>query len=330
MKIAVVGATGVVGRTFIKVLGERAISAEYFLFASKNSAGKKMEICGRSETVLELNRENIEKVGADFALFSAGGDVAAQFAPIFANAGTIVIDNSSAFRRVDSVPLVVPECNPEDALKTSGKIIANPNCSTIGAVVALKPLDDLWKIKRVVYTTFQAVSGAGAAGIEDYTAGKDGAEPKKFPHKIFNNLIPQIDVFMENGNTKEEEKMIFETRKILHRPGLAVSATCVRVPIENAHSISVNVEFEKTPSVADARAALGKAPGIILADDPAHLVYPMPILANGRDEVFAGRIRIDDSRANTLNLFLCSDNIRKGAATNAVQILELLLKKAAK
>ena len=318
-----------VGRTFIKVLEEENIRADYYLFASANSAGKKMSVFGKEHTLLELNKTNVEKVKPDFALFSAGGDVSKEFAPVFIKLGCVVIDNSSAFRMEKDVPLVVPECNPKDI---KPPLISNPNCSTIGSVVALKPLDDVYKLKRVIYTTYQAVSGAGQKGLDDLHAGMqaslDGGDIalKKFPYPIFNNLIPQIDIFLENGYTKEEQKMVNETRKILHKPNLPITATCVRVPIENAHSIAINAEFEKKPDIKHVKEILSKSPGIILYDDPAKSIYPMPILASGRNEVFVGRIRSDESQPNTIHLFCVSDNVRKGAATNAVQILKLLLK----
>jgi len=330
-KIAVVGATGIVGTTFLKVLEEEKIKADYYLFASHRSAGKVVKFMDKDYTIIELTAENVAKVKPDFALLAAGGSTSIEFAPTLADLGCTVIDNSSAFRRDPAIPLVVPECNPEEVKNTKSKIISNPNCSTIGAVVALKPLDDLYKIKRVIYSTYQAVSGAGQAGVDDYLHGLDsyvkGKQPlpQKLQHPIFNNLIPHIDVFLDNGNTKEEDKMIFETRKILKRPDLAVSATTVRVPIQNCHSISINVEFERKPCIATIKKTLAKAPGIVLLDNPAKNVYPMPIHANDKNEVFVGRIRLDESRENCINLFSVSDNIRKGAATNAVQILKLLI-----
>jgi len=330
-KIAIIGATGIVGTTFLKVLEEEKIKADYFLFASHRSAGKVIKFMGKDYTIIELTAGNVAKVKPDFALLAAGGSTSIEFAPILADLGCTVIDNSSAFRRDPAIPLVVPECNPEEARNTTSKIIANPNCSTIGSVVALKPLEDLYRIKRVVYSTYQAVSGAGQAGVDDYLHGLDAYVndrkplPQKLQHPIFNNLIPHIDVFLDNGNTKEEDKMIFETRKILKRPDLAVSATTVRVPIENCHSISINVEFEKKPCIATIKKVLAKAPGVILLDNPVKNLYPMPILADGKNEVLVGRVRLDESRENCINLFTVSDNIRKGAATNAVQILQLLI-----
>lgn len=325
MKIAVVGATGLVGQTILQVLQEEKIKADYFLFSSARSAGKRVMFMGKEHQVLELTHANIKKVKPDYALFSAGALTSKNFAPLCGDLGCTVIDNSSAFRREPTIPLVVPECNPEDVKNAASRIISNPNCSTIGVVAVLKPLEDLYKIKRVIYSTYQAVSGAGHAGIEDYYSSAKGETPKKFPHPIFNNLIPHIDSFLDNGNTKEEDKMIFETRKILHRRDLGVSATAVRVPILNCHSISVNIEFEKEPDIAEIKRVLAKSPGIVLLDNPADGVYPMPMLAHGFNEVFVGRIRLDSSRKNCINLFTASDNIRKGAAVNAVQILKLLL-----
>lgn len=321
-KVAIVGITGAVGQTFVKVIEERKINAEYVLFASSRSAGKKFKIMNKEYTVIELNDENIRTSKCDFALFSAGGDISKRFAPIFAETGCIVIDNSSAFRMDDDKGLVVPEVNPHAA---RGSIIANPNCSTIPCMVVLKPLDDLYGLKRVVFSTYQAVSGAGTEGITDLREGQKGKPPQKFVHPIYNNLIPHIDSFLPNGNTKEEQKMINESRKILGKPDLAVSATTVRIPIENCHSISINVEFNKKPDIAKVRAVLLSAQGVVVLDQPEHNIYPMPINADDKDEVFVGRIRIDESQPNTLNMFVVCDNIRKGAATNAVQILQLLI-----
>jgi aspartate-semialdehyde dehydrogenase len=338
MKIAVVGATGMVGRTFLKVLEEEKIKADYFLFASERSAGKQLELLGKNLTIIELTADNLRKVKPDYALFSAGGTMSLEFAPVCVEMGCVVIDNSSAFRQDDTVPLIVPECNPMD-IKADTKIIANPNCSTIPCMVALKPLDDVYKLKRVVYSTYQAVSGAGQAGVDDYHTGLkqsyrkhyertkcECAELKKFPYPIISNLIPQIDSFMDNGNTKEEEKMINETRKILRNKKIAVSATTVRVPIENCHSISINAEFEKDINIDKVREILKNAPGVTMCDDPATQTYPMPILADDNNKVLVGRVRLDHGHPNTVNLFVVSDNIRKGAATNAVQILKLFLK----
>lgn len=339
VKIAVVGVTGVVGRSFIQILEEENIAADYYLFASARSAGMRIKLLGNELTVLELTKSNVERIMPDFALFAADeGSVTLEFVPFFAELGCMVIDNSSIFRQDPNVPLVVPECNPEDVLNYHSRIIANPNCSTIGAVVALKPLDDAFSIKRIVYSTYQAVSGAGQSGIDDYQAGfsaskiinghvlVDKHELKGSPYSIFNNLIPKIDSFLENGNTKEEEKMINETRKILHKPNLSVSATTVRVPIENCHSVSINVEFENEFDINQVKDILKSAKGVVLSDDIDNNIYPMPIIANGRNEVFVGRVRRDNNHPNTLNLFTVSDNARKGASVNAVQILKLLFR----
>ncbi len=324
-KIGIVGATGLVGTTFLKVLEERNFPIdELYLFASARSAGKQVEFRGKTYTIEELTERSFDRE-MDYALFSAGGDISKKYSPIAARNNVVVIDNSSAFRMDENVPLVVPEVNPVAAMKHKN-IIANPNCSTIQAVVPLKVLDDRWSIKRVVYSTYQAVSGSGLAGIRDLEEGIKGEEPKNYPHPIAYNCLPHIDVFMENGNTKEEEKMIKETRKILEKPNLPVSATCVRVPVKHGHSISVNVEFEKEFDIEDVRKALADAPGVVLMDDVKNNVYPMPISVEGRDEVFVGRVRRDESLVSGLNLWIVADNIRKGAATNTVQIAELLIK----
>lgn len=320
--IAVVGATGMVGGKFLEVLAERNLPAEnYYLFASAKSAGKKINFLGKEYEVIELKKENVVDKKIDIALFSAGGDVSKEFAPIFAKCGALVIDNSSAWRRDPEVPLVVPECNPQDILKHKN-IIANPNCSTIQAVVALKPLNDAFKIRRVVYSTYQAVSGAGVRGFNDLKGGICGEKPQKFPYPIFGNCLPHIDVFLDNGYTKEEDKMIFETKKILGDQSLKITATCVRVPVYYGHSESVNVEFEKPCTVEEVKNVLSKAEGVIVQDDPKNSVYPMPITAENHDEVFVGRIRKDDTVESGVNLWIVADNIRKGAATNAVEIAE--------
>ncbi len=323
--MAVVGATGMVGSKFLKVLEERNLPvSEYYLFASAKSAGKQVDFMGKKHTVIELNSENIKGKGIEIALFSAGGSVSKEFAPQFAEMGTVVIDNSSQWRMYDDVPLVVPEVNGEEALNNHG-IIANPNCSTIQAVVALKPLDDAFGIKRVVYSTYQAVSGAGVAGYNDL---RDGTTTK-FPYPIRGNVLPHIDVFLPNGYTKEEEKMIKETRKILKKPDLRVTATTVRVPVFHGHSESINVEFERPCTVEGIKEALRTMPNIVIVDDPANNKYPMPIYAEDTDEVYVGRIRLDESVEYGCNLWVVADNIRKGAATNAVQIAEYLIAKDA-
>lgn len=326
--VAVVGATGMVGRKFLEVLTERNLPVEnYYLFASAKSAGKQIDFMGKPHTVIELSEQNVAALTGkiDFALFSAGGSVSKEFAPLFVKAGATVVDNSSQWRMDEDVPLVVPEVNPEDVKWNKG-IIANPNCSTIQAVVALKPLKDTFGLKRVVYSTYQAVSGAGVAGYNDLLEGVKGEAPKKFPYPIAYNMLPHIDVFMEDGYTKEEWKMIVETRKILHDPNLRVTATTVRVPVFYGHSESINVEFEKPCDRESLRNALEGFDGLKVMDDPANNVYPMPILAENHDEVYVGRIRIDQSAESGANLWVVADNIRKGAATNAVQIVELLIK----
>lgn len=328
--VAVVGATGMVGGKFLEVLTERQLPVDnYYLFASAKSAGKKIDFMGKEHTVIELTTENVTalKGKVDFALFSAGAGVSKEFAPIFAEIGAIVVDNSSQWRMYDDVPLVVPEVNPED-VKWNHGIIANPNCSTIQAVVALKPLYDKFGIKRIVYSTYQAVSGAGVAGYNDLKDGINGIAPKKFPRPIAYNMLPHIDVFMEDGYTKEEWKMIVETRKILHDQSLRVTATTVRVPVFYGHSESINVEFCKKCEKQDVINALENFPGIIVMDDVKNNVYPTPLDAENHDEVFVGRIRMDESVDSGANLWVVADNIRKGAATNAVQIVELLIKNA--
>ncbi|MBR5987574.1 MAG: aspartate-semialdehyde dehydrogenase, partial [Clostridia bacterium] len=316
INLAVVGATGMVGNKFLEVLTERKLPVEnYYLFASAKSAGKVIDFMGKPHTVIELTEENVKKVNVDIALFSAGGSVSKTFAPIFAAQGAIVVDNSSQWRMDKDVPLVVPEVNPDDVDWNHG-IIANPNCSTIQAMLALKPLDEKYHIKRVVYSTYQAVSGAGVQGYMDLKDGIEGVAPKKFPYPIFGNVIPQIDVFLDNGYTKEEEKMINETRKILNRPDLRVTATTVRVPVFHGHSESINLEFDKPCTLEGIREALASFPNVILVDDDKNAKYPMPIYAENHDEVYVGRIRLDFSVESGCNLFVVADNIRKGAATN--------------
>lgn len=304
--------------------------SEYVLFASKRSCGTKLNFMGKEYEVQELKEDSFNQ-GFDFALFSAGGDISKKFAPIAASKGCIVIDNSSAFRMDNNVPLVVPEVNPEEIQNHNG-IIANPNCSTIQAVVALKPLDDKYNIKRIVYSTYQAVSGAGSKGICDLENGirnfntNDNYSLQKFPYPIFNNCIPHIDTFLENGYTKEEEKMINETRKILKKSDLKVTATTVRVPVFNSHSESINVEFEKDFDLEDLKNLLRHSPGIIVQDDILNSIYPLATESTNHDEVFVGRIRRDESVKSGINLWVVSDNIRKGAASNAIQILEKIIK----
>ena len=323
-KVAIIGATGLVGRTVLKVLEKKNFSHIYYnLFASENSAGKKIRFLNQDFIVRKLDKNSFDS-HFDFAIFCAGSFVSETFAPIAVSHGCTVIDNSSVFRLDADVPLVVPEVNPEDICKNSG-IISNPNCSTIQAVLLLKPLNDKYKIKRIIYSTYQAVSGAGRLGIEDLETKASGETLKKFPYSIYNNCLPQIDVFLSNNYTKEEFKMIYETRKILHSPDLPITATCVRVPVLNCHSESINVELEKEFDLYDVKILLENSPGIIVCDDPEKLIYPLASKANGNDEVFVGRIRKDFSISNGLNLWVVADNLRKGAATNAVQILEKLI-----
>ncbi|MBO5478207.1 MAG: aspartate-semialdehyde dehydrogenase [Clostridia bacterium] len=323
-KLAIVGATGLVGRTALKVLEEKNLPiSEYVFFASSHSSGKELVFQNKTYIVRELTESSFDE-GFDFAIFSAGSDTAKKYAPIAAAHGCIVVDNSSAFRMEKNVPLVVPEVNPEE-IKNNHGIIANPNCSTIQAVVPLKALDNKYHITRVVYSTYQAVSGAGRLGLEDLENGAKGIPPKKFAHPIYNNCLPHIDVFLENGYTKEEEKMINETRKILKRPGLKVTATCVRVPVTNSHSESINVEFEKPFELEEIRETLSNYPGIVLLDNVSKNEYPLATIASGHDEVYVGRIRRDESVENGLNLWVVADNIRKGAASNAIQIVEKLI-----
>ena len=325
-RIAVVGATGMVGRMFLTVLEEHGIEADYELFASERSAGSTLPFFDADHVVSELKEDSFIGKGFQYALFSAGGSISAKFAPLAASTGAIVIDNSSQWRMDPDVPLVVPEVNPEALHSIPKGIVANPNCSTIQAVVPLKVLDDAFHIRRIVYSTYQAVSGAGQKGYQDLEDGLCGALPKKFPHPIAGNCIPHIDVFLENGNTKEEQKMIDETRKILSRPDLRVSATCVRVPVYHGHSESINVEFDHPFELSEVYRLLEQAEGIVVRDDPKNNVYPMPIEAAGTDPVYVGRIRRDTSIENGLNFWCVADNIRKGAALNAVQIMELLIK----
>ena len=324
-KLAVVGATGLVGRTALKVLEEKKLPiSEYVFFASAKSANTKLNFMGKEYVVRELTENSFDE-GFDFAIFSAGGETSKKFSPIAASKGCIVVDNSSAFRMDPSVPLVVPEVNPEEIVNNHG-IIANPNCSTIQAVLPLKALDNKYKIKRIVYSTYQAVSGAGKKGVSDLENGNNKDYTlQKFPYPIVNNCLPHIDVFLDNGYTKEEEKMVNETRKILKRPDLRITATTVRVPVINSHSESINVEFEKPFDLDELVETLKSFPGIIVQDDTKNLVYPLATKADGHDEVFVGRIRRDFSVDNGINMWVVADNIRKGAASNAIQIVEKLI-----
>jgi len=329
MRVAIVGASGMVGRMFLKVLEEKKLNIdEYVLFSSNRSAGEKVNFMGKEYELQELNEKSFDSK-FDFALFSAGGEVSKKFAPIAASKDCIVIDNSSCWRMDKNVPLVVPEVNMETAYKNNG-IIANPNCSTIQAVVALKPLHDAYKIKRIVFSTYQAVSGAGMAGYADLKNGINGEAPKKFPYQIFGNCLPHIDVFTENDYTKEEMKMINETRKILNDYKIGITATTVRVPVFYGHSESINVELEKDFILRDIYEIYKNTKGIVVQDNISENIYPMPVSAEGYDEVFVGRIRRDYSVRSGINLWVVADNIRKGAATNAVQIMEEMMNKISK
>jgi aspartate-semialdehyde dehydrogenase len=331
--VAVVGATGAVGQQMLEVLAERNFPVkEIRLLASERSVGKFLEYNGEQYEVQLLDKNAFE--GIDIALFSAGGSRSEEFCPIAAAAGAVCVDNSSAWRMDPAVPLVVPEVNPRDIAQYTNKgIIANPNCSTIQMVVALKPLHDYGTIKRIVVSTYQAVSGTGRNAIDELRIQSGEllngrpAECKVYPHQIAFNCLPHIDVFLDNGYTKEEMKMVNETRKILGDQRIGVTATTVRVPVFYSHSESVNVETATKISAAKARELLASSPGIKVVDDVANLVYPMAVDAAGQDLTFVGRIREDESVANGLNLWVVADNLRKGAATNAVQIAEILAEK---
>ncbi|MDY0275774.1 MAG: aspartate-semialdehyde dehydrogenase [Desulfomicrobium sp.] len=329
--VAVVGATGAVGREILDTLARRDFPhTEIRALASSRSAGTTVDFGNRPLTVQELTENSF--AGVDLALFSAGGATSEKFAPLAVKAGCVVVDNSSAWRMDPTVPLVVPEVNPHD-LEWHKGIVANPNCSTIQLVVALKPLHDVARIQRVVVSTYQAVSGTGQKAITELETqvrqlfnGQD-VENTVYPHRIAFNCLPQIDVFLDNEYTKEEMKMVQETTKIMGDESIRVTATTVRVPVFYGHSESVNIETEKKLTSKEARAILSQAPGIRVYDNPSEKMYPMPIVAAGEDETFVGRIREDESIANGLNMFVVADNIRKGAALNTVQIAELLLLK---
>jgi aspartate-semialdehyde dehydrogenase len=330
--VAIVGATGAVGEQMREILEEREFPvAELRLLASERSAGQFLDFKGKNIRVEVLDEDSLK--GVDIGLFSAGGSVSAKFAPLAVNTGAVVVDNTAYFRMNPEVPLVVPEVNANEIAhyKNCG-IVANPNCSTIQLVVALKPIHDAARIRRIVVSTYQSVSGAGRQAMEELSqqvtalfSGRD-LEMEKFPHQIAFNCIPHIDAFVDGGYTKEEIKMINETRKIFAEPDLRVTATTVRVPVFCSHSESVNIETEKKLTAADVKAILREAPGVIVADDPENNVYPMAIDAIGKDATYVGRIREDDSVANGLNLWVVADNLRKGAALNAVQIAEILIR----
>jgi aspartate-semialdehyde dehydrogenase len=330
--VAVVGATGAVGNEMIKILAERKFPVgKLTLLASERSAGKEISFQGKLTPVEVLNENSFQ--GVEIGLFSPGGSISEKFAPIAARSGCVVIDNTSVFRMVPEIPLVVPEVNPEAiAFYKNRGIIANPNCSTIQMVVALKPIHDVARIKRIVVSTYQSVSGTGKKAIEELTlqtrALLDGQEPvvKVYPHQIAFNCLPHIDVFLDNGYTKEEMKMVNETKKIMNDSGIAVTATAVRVPVFFAHSEAVNIETEKKITADEVRKLLAAAPGIRVVDNPREKRYPLAIEAAGGNETLVGRIREDDTIPNGINLWIVSDNIRKGAALNAIQIAEILIK----
>jgi aspartate-semialdehyde dehydrogenase len=326
MKVAVVGATGLVGTKMLQVLAERNFPVTELLpVASEKSVGKQVEFKGKKYTIVSANDAIAAKPA--LALFSAGGSTSLEWAPKFAAAGITVVDNSSAWRMDPTKRLIVPELNA-DVLTTDDKIIANPNCSTIQMVVALNPLHKKYKIKRIVVSTYQSVTGTGVKAVTQLMnerKGISGEMAYKYPIDL--NAIPQIDVFLDNGYTKEEMKMVNETKKIMRDDTIRVTATTVRIPVMGGHSEAVNVEFENEFDLAEVRALLGKAPGVVVVDDPATQQYPMPKDAHERDEVFVGRLRRDETQAKTLNMWVVSDNLRKGAATNAVQIAEYLAEK---
>ncbi len=333
VNVAVVGATGAVGNEMVKVLEERRFPVnELRLLASKRSVGKKISFNGNEVKVEELTEDSFK--GVQISLFSAGASVSKRFAPIAAKSGCVVIDNSSAFRMEADIPLVVPEVNPHAIAQYKNRgIIANPNCSTIQMVVALKPIHDVSKIKRVVVATYQAVSGTGKKAIEELSSQTQAIFNFKdivcnvYPHQIAFNCLPHIDVFLENGYTKEEMKMYYETKKIMEDEDIEVTATCVRVPVFYGHSEAINIELEKKLTADEVRKILSNAPGIKVVDNPDNNEYPLAIYAAGRDEVFVGRIREDVSKENCIEMWVVSDNIRKGAALNAVQIAEVLLER---
>ncbi len=326
VNLAIVGATGMVGRTFLQVLEERDFPIEnLYLFSSEKSAGTEIIFGGKEYKVEALTEESFKR-DIDIALFSAGGDVSKKFAPIARDSGVIVVDNSSAWRMDNDIPLVVPEVNPKDIEWNNG-IIANPNCSTIQSVVPLTKLHEILKIKRIIYSTYQAVSGSGVGGIRDLENGINGGENKKYPHQIAYNCLPHIDDFLDNGYTKEEMKMINETRKILNDSNIGITATTVRVPVKYGHSVCINLEFENSFEMEQIYEILKNTKGVNVVDDVKNNVYPMAIDVEGKDEVYVGRIRRDYSVENGINMWVVADNIRKGAATNAVQIAELLLEK---
>lgn len=332
MKVAIVGASGAVGQEFLRVLDEQNFPVdELLLFGSKRSAGRNYTFRGKEITVKELTDNADDFKGVDFAFTSAGAGTSKQYAEVITRHGALMIDNSSAFRMDDDVPLVVPEVNGDDAFNAPRRIIANPNCTTIQMVVALKPINDISPIKSVHVATYQAASGAGAAAmdelVEQYAQLSRGEDPtvEKFAYQLAYNVIPHIDVFQDNGYTKEEMKMFNETRKIMHSPDIRVSAMCVRVPVMRAHSEAVWVQTESPVTTDMAREAFAKAEGVVVVDDPAAKKYPMPLDVAGKDPVFVGRIRADLANDNGLSFWIVGDQIKKGAALNAVQIAQYML-----
>ena len=316
--VAVVGATGLVGRTFLEVLAEYNFPIKNLvLYASKRSAGSKVNFKGKDYEVVELTKDAFDDI--DIALFSAGGGVSKEYAPIAASKGAIVIDNSSAWRMDENCALIVPEINIEDAYSKS-KIIANPNCSTIQSVLPLQALKEKFGIKKVVYTTYQAVSGSGQKGVNDLERCLKGEKNEFYPYDISKTCIPEIDEFLDNGYTKEEMKMVNETRKILHQDDIMVSATCIRVPVASCHGVMMQVELKNPFTLEEIKEALAKQEGIVLYDDPKNHIYPNSLIAKGQDKVYVGRIRKDLANENSILLYCVADNIRKGAAGNAVQI----------
>jgi len=326
MRIAVIGATGMVGTVMLKLLAERNFEiTELILVASERSVGKQISFRDKNHTIVSL--QNAVNATPDIALFSAGGDTSLKWAPKFADVGTTVIDNSSAWRMDPDKKLVVPEING-DVLTATDKIIANPNCSTIQLVMALSPLHLKYNMKRVVISTYQSVSGTGVKAVQQLNNEEAGIKGEMaYPHPIGRNALPHCDVFLENGYTKEEMKLVKEPKKILRDQSFSVTATAVRIPTAGGHSEAVNVQFEKDFDLTEVRKLLSETPGVVVQDDVGNNVYPMPITAHHKDEVFVGRIRRDESQENSLNLWIVSDNLRKGAATNTIQIAEYLVEK---
>ncbi len=325
MTIAIVGATGLVGKVMLEVLAERNFPfTELLLVASPKSVGKKIHFQGKDYTIVSM--EDAIKAAPDFAIFSAGGGASLTWAPKFAEVGTVVIDNSSAWRMDATKKLIVPEINASE-ITASDKIIANPNCSTIQMVMALSPLHNKYKIKRIVVSTYQSITGTGVKAVKQLEDEYQNIEGERaYPHKIHRNALPQCDVFEDNDYTKEEMKLVRETKKIFSDDSIAITATAVRIPVVGGHSESVNVEFENEFEIEEVKTLLTNMPGVIVLDNPAKNEYPMPLISHGKDEVFVGRIRRDFSQPKTLNLWIVADNLRKGAATNAIQIAEYLIK----